>query len=194
MKKLPLFLILLLILITLAIAAGCTECGAGPAPAPLPVTTAGPAMHSVSNETLVSFVDSAVAYAKVQGTERALSEFNNRNGSFMQGDLYIFAYGYNGTTLAHPINPEAIGKPREGANAVFVKEMADVVRNGSGFYRYVYINPRDINILESKLGYGRQVADDWWLGSGVYTGPVTVAGNSGENGPGPVAVTAPQTQ
>lgn len=163
-----------LIIFTLAIAAGCVENHSLPVSATSPPTPVSPMMPSVSNETLISFVDYAVAYAREQGTERALSEFNNRNGSFVQGDLYIFAYGYNGTTLAHPINPEAIGKPREGANAVFVKEMAETVRNGSGFYRYVYINPRDTNILESKLGYGRQVSDDWWLGSGVYTGPVNV--------------------
>ncbi|PKG32600.1 cache domain-containing protein [Methanoregula sp.] len=177
--------LLVLILFTLAVAAGCAENRTLPVPATPPPTPVSPMMPSVSNETLVSFVDHAVAYAKEQGDQRALSEFSNRNGSFMQGELYIFAYGYNGTTLAHPINPEAIGKPREGANAVFVKEMAETVRNGSGFYRYVYINPRDNNILESKLGYGRQVADDWWLGSGVYTGPV--------NGTGTATVTSLKT-
>ena len=178
MKNFSLFLHLLLILALLVIAAGCTESASRSAPAMLPDTPSGPVMPSVSNETLVSFVDSAVVYAKAQGTEKALSEFNDRNGSFVQGDLYIFAYGFNGTTLAHPINPEAIGKPREGANAVFVKEMAEVVRNGNGFYRYVYINPRDNHTLESKLGYGRQVDDDWWLGSGVYTGSVDVSGRA----------------
>ncbi|HEX3000845.1 MAG TPA: cache domain-containing protein [Methanoregula sp.] len=173
MKKIHLFFLVLSILVVLATSAGCTTSKPSPA---LPDTTSGPVKPSVSNETLVSFVDSAVVYAKEQGAGQALSEFNNRNGSFVQGELYIFAYGYNGTTLAHPVNPEVVGKPREGANAVFVKEMAEAVRNGSGFYRYVYINPRYNNILESKLGYGRQVADDWWLGSGVYTGPVNATG------------------
>lgn len=185
MKKIPMFLIHMLIIALLVIAAGCTESTSRSAPSTPIDTPAGPVMPSVSNETLVSFVDSAVVYAKEQGTERALSGFNNRNGSFVQGDLYIFAYAYNGTTLAHPINPEAIGKPREGANAVFVKEMAETVRNGSGFYRYVYVSPRDNTILESKLGYGRQVSDDWWLGSGVYTGPV--------NGTGTATVTSRKT-
>lgn len=194
MKKLPLFLILLFIIALLAIAAGCTERPSRPAPATPPGTTTGPVMPSVSNETLVSFVDSAVAYAKAKGTQQALSAFTDRNGSFVQGELYIFAYGFNGTTLAHPINPEAIGKPREGANAVFVKEMAESVKNGSGFYRYVYINPRDNNILESKLGYGRQVSDDWWLGSGVYTGPVKATDTPGENLPGPDAGTVSPAQ
>lgn len=127
-----------------------------------------------SNETLIAFVESAAAYAKTHGSRNALSEFNNKNGSFIRGELYIYAYGFNGTTLAHPINPEKIGKIRddEGAIGVFVKEMGAAVGNGSGFYRFTYINPTHNNTLESKLGYGVKVDDTWWLGSGAYTGPV----------------------
>jgi len=185
MKKIPLFLLPMFIITLLVIAAGCTENASKSVPVISPGTPAGPVMPSVSNETLVSFVDSAVAYATTHGTERALSEFNNRNGSFIQGELYIFAYGYNGTTLAHPINPETVGKPREGANGIFVREMGGAVRNGSGFYRFTYINPQHNNTLESKLGYGVQVADDWWLGSGVYTGPV--------NAPATATAVSPKT-
>ena len=101
-----------------------------------------------------------------------LQEFSNPNGSFMQGDLYIYAYGYNGTTLAHPVNPETIGKIREGRIGEFVRDMGAVVKNGSGFYRFTYINPAHNNTLEAKLGYGVQVEEDWWIGSGIYLGPV----------------------
>ncbi|WP_321508593.1 cache domain-containing protein [uncultured Methanoregula sp.] len=139
----------------------------------VPVTP--PQQKYTSNETLVAFVDNAVAYAKTRGKEKALAEFNNPNGSFIRGELYVYAYAFNGTTLAHPVNPEAVGKPRDGANGVFVKEMGAVVRNGSGFYRFIYINPLHNNTLESKLGYGAPAGDDWWLGSGAYEGPLNPA-------------------
>ena len=71
--------------------------------------------------------------------------------------------------------------------------MGEAVRNGSGFFHYEYINPKNNNILESKMGYGEKVADDWWLGSGVYTGPVNVAGNSRAGTPGPGGITARKT-
>lgn len=150
-------------------AAGCTQVPSG-GTAPSPALTE-PAVYT-SNESLVTFVNEAAAYVKTRGAEPALSEFNRRNGSFVRGELYIYAYGFNGTTLAHPINPETVGKAREGANGVFVREMGAAVRNGSGFYRFTYINPLHNNTLESKLGYGIPVADDWWIGSGIYTGPV----------------------
>lgn len=157
---LPLQSLLLLALVLLA--SGCTQSRQGTVPV-TPVVT-----------TLVAFVDSAAAYVKAEGTEKALAEFNNRNGSFMKGEMYIYAYGFNGTTLAHPINPEKVGKTRddEGAIGVFVLEMGAGVRNGSGFYRFTYINPQHNRALESKLGYGVKIDDTWWLGSGIYTGPV----------------------
>lgn len=153
-------------------AAGCTQVPSGAVPpAPVPPETTSPPGYT-SNETLVAFVNEAAAYVKTHGPEEALAEFGNRNGSFVRGELYIYAYGFNGTTLAHPINPESVGKVREGANGVFVQEMGAVVQNGSGFYRFTYINPLHNDTLESKLGYGIPVANDWWIGSGAYAGPV----------------------
>ena len=52
------------------------------------------------------------AYAKTNGREKTLAEYNNSNGSFIKGELYIYAYDFNGTTLALPFNPEKIGVNR----------------------------------------------------------------------------------
>lgn len=176
MKQYVFSFLVLLALSVFLLTAGCTQTRAGDAPG-TPISTDTIQQETyVSNETLVAFVDRAVAYAKTHGRDVALAEFNNKNGSFIQGELYIYAYGFNGTTLAHPVNPESVGKIREGANGVFVTEMGAAVRNGSGFYRFTYINPLHNNTLESKLGYGAQVEDDWWLGSGAYKGPVNPTG------------------
>jgi hypothetical protein len=128
-----------------------------------------------SNESLVSFVNSAVAYAKTNGREKALAEFSNPNGSFVRGELYIYAYDFNGTTLAHPFNPEKIGVNRlnetDAQEGLFIRNLRDTARNGSGFARFYYINPTHNRSVESKLGYVEKVDDDWWLGSGIYDGP-----------------------
>ncbi|MCK9580519.1 MAG: cache domain-containing protein [Methanoregula sp.] len=152
---------------------GCTQ-DPPDAALPAPGSTDTIRQTYTSNETLVAFVDRAAAYVNAQGTEKALAEFNNPDGSFIQGELYIYAYAFNGTTLAHPVNPEMVGKVRTDNKAIgiFVDEMGAVVRNGSGYYRFTYINPAHNNTLESKMGYGVKMDDDWWLGSGVYTGPV----------------------
>ncbi|HOT04496.1 MAG TPA: hypothetical protein PK069_09985 [Methanolinea sp.] len=46
-------------------------------------------MISASNETLVAFVEQAVDYVHIHGKEKALAEFNDPNGSFIQGELNI---------------------------------------------------------------------------------------------------------
>lgn len=162
--------------------AGCLQGGTGSSPtpttSPVPPETTGAASNGtlVSNETLVSFVESAAAFVSREGKERALREFSDPNGSFVQGELYIFAYDFNGTTLAHPINPEKIGQNRlneteNGVGEFLVSSMA-AARDGGGFTRISYINPAHNRSLESKLVYVQKMDDDWWLGSGVYGGLV----------------------
>jgi len=126
-----------------------------------------------STETLVAFVDSAAAYVDTYGKEKALKEFNDQNGSFIEGELYIFAYDYNGTTLAHPVNPEKVGINRlnEKDAGTFIRETTESIKNGTGFNQINYINPTHNRTLESKLLYSVKIDDDWWLGSGIYTGP-----------------------
>ena len=136
----------------------------------LPVQT-----NYTSNETLVAFVENAVNYAKTHGREAALAEFSNPNGSFVKGELYVYAYDINCTTLAHPFNPEKIGKCRLGESDAYgnpyTQQFLDAARNGSGFVRFYYSNPAHNQTIESKMGYVQRVDENWWLGSGIYTGP-----------------------
>ena len=92
MKMRSLSILTLFILCLFLFAAGCVQ----DQPALPAVTPAYPADLSgksyTANETLVAFVKSAVIYARAHGSENALDEFSNRNGSFIQGELYIFAY------------------------------------------------------------------------------------------------------
>ncbi|KAF5067380.1 Single Cache domain 2 [anaerobic digester metagenome] len=162
--------------------AGCLQGGTGSGPTlpPSPVLTEAtgvtPNGTLVSNETLVSFVESAAAFVEKEGKERALQEFSDPNGSFVRGELYIYAYDFNGTTLAHPINPEKIGQNRlnETENGVgdFLASSMAAARDGGGFVRISYINPAHNRSLESKLVYVQKIDDEWWLGSGVYSGTV----------------------
>jgi len=173
MKSLtPLFTVAFIISLSL-ISAGCLQSDPG-LTTPEQNNSLPPTQYT-SNETLVAFVESAVVYVKEHGKEAALAEFNDPNGSFIQGELYIYAYDFNGTTLAHPIDPEKVGVNRlnetEGGVGMFLVEMNAAIRDGENFHRIAYINPTHDRRLESKLAYGVQVDDDWWLGSGIYTGP-----------------------
>jgi cytochrome c len=174
MKRKLISVLAIVTVIALILGTGCTQLQQIPV-TPAPITATASQVHYTSNETLVAFVNSAVAYAKANGKEKALAEFSNPNGSFVRGELYIYAYDFNGTTLAHPVNPEKIGINRlnETTNdvGIILQNMSAVAARGGGFYRFYYINPAHNRIVESKLGYSEEVDDTWWLGSGIYTGP-----------------------
>ena len=125
---------------------------------------------------LTRLVDRAEAYAKKNGKGVALLEFNNANGTFIEGDLYMFAYEMDGTTLAWPYRPDQLGMNRAGAadsNGVNnVKWMIEVAGNGGGWVYYVTKNPAHNNRDELKLSYVRPVDSTWFVGSGIYLSEV----------------------
>ena len=131
---------LIVILSLFLLASGCTQTAAGNATATPTVTAAAepvitPAL--TTNETLVAFVKEAVSYAKTNGRDAAIAEFNKANGSFVRGELYLYAYDFNGTTIAHPFNPEKIGINRinetDAHGNYFIKDLRDAAKNGTGF-------------------------------------------------------------
>ena len=182
-------LILIIMVTVLLVGAGCME---NPTNTPAQVSLATTALPTsvivqadspaapatvtgATKEEMVAFVNEAVAYAKANGKDKALAVFSDRNGSFFRGELYIYAYDYNGTTIAHPVSPEKIGVNRldekDAAGNLFIRELRDAATNSTGFVTYYYINPVHNNTLEKKLGYAVIIDPDWWIGSGIYLGP-----------------------
>jgi len=121
---------------------------------------------------LVSFVESAIAYVQENGKNMALKEFNNKTGQFVSGELYIYAYDFNGTCLAHPFKPDWIGQNKlnemDPNGVMFIKGLLNVAKDGKGFTYFIFPNPAHDNKDEMKIGYVMKVDDNWWLGSGLY--------------------------
>lgn len=130
---------------------------------------------TVSPEELVAFVEKAFEYAHVHGQEAALSEFNNQTGQFIDGELYIFAYDTNGTTLALPFQPEIIGKDRWNATdangTAYIQDLIATAQSGGGFVRYLYADPAENFTIKQKLSYVMMVDDEWIIGAGIYNPP-----------------------
>jgi signal transduction histidine kinase len=127
---------------------------------------------SVSPEKLVVFVDAAHEYAQIHGQEAALQEFNNQNGQFIDGELYIFAYDSEGTTLALPFQPEVIGTDRwnntDIKGTAYVRDIVTTAQSGGGFTRYLYADPADNFTVKQKLSYVMMVDQNWVIGAGIY--------------------------
>jgi signal transduction histidine kinase len=127
---------------------------------------------SSSKTELVSFVEFAVEYAKENGKYKALDEFSNKTGSFVRRDLYIYAYDFNGTCLAHPFKPDWIGKNKldvTDSNGVpSLRNTLNAAMEGKGFAYFIFPNPAHGNRDEFKIAYAMKVDDNWFLGSGIY--------------------------
>jgi ABC-type amino acid transport substrate-binding protein len=148
-----------------------------------------PTMHVTNNteeimeeNEVTAFLNEAVTYLKDTGKEKALQEFNNHSGSFVRGDLYIFAYDFNGTNIAHPIMPDLVGqRGLLDINGVDVvgRELA-LARRGGGTMYIVFPNPTHEGKEELKQIYIENVNDSLYLGSGLYLSGISASFNQEE--------------
>ena len=131
-----------------------------------------PVANDSARLELVSFLEEARNYTLNNGKEKGLKAFSNPNGEFVRGDMYIFAYDFDGTLLAHPYLHNLIGRNNldlVDPNGVhFINNLIEAAKSGQGFAYNVYPNPNKANQTELKLLYVLKVDDNLWIGSGIY--------------------------
>lgn len=129
------------------------------------------AMKPTNREELKTFVEEAYSHALVTSKDKALKDFMDLNGTWVRGDVYIFAQDFNGTSLCLPYMPKEVGTNRlniQNDQGVYInRDMRAIAMNGSGFYEYRWKNPIS-NQSEPKVSFVTRVDDTWWLGAGIY--------------------------
>ena len=110
---------------------------------PLNVALADPP----TQDEVVAVVKKAVAFYKASGREKALAEFNNKNGQFAKGEDYVDIHDLSGVCLAHPTSPDVVGTNRleqkDLNGKAWIKDIIDSTKKGetSGWISYVRKNP-----------------------------------------------------
>jgi signal transduction histidine kinase len=139
-----------------------------------PSTLLGPVTRNNTREELVGFVKKAVAFARENGREKTLAAFNDRNGSFADGQMTIMALDYNGTPLASSLSPEiALGRINlinyhDPDGVATIREMRDLSVDGGGVsYTVAKGASGGKVILIPKLDYAEPVDGTWWLFAGI---------------------------
>lgn len=136
------------------------------------VTSLAPfALASASSDEAKAMVEKAATYFQANGKEKALKEFNNPQGQFVKGELYVFAWDMSGTNIAHPINPKQVGvnvlDVPDVDGKYFRKEGMELVKkDGTAWVDYKFKNPKT-NKVEQKTTYLKKVGDVV-LGCGAY--------------------------
>ena len=136
------------------------------------LTGQAPIFSNESREDLVAFVDGARDFALNTTKGEALKAFNDQNGTFVEGNRYIFAYDFDGNALAQPISPEFIGEnwidTKDPNGVEFIRDMIALAQSGGGFTYYIKEDPARNMTQGVKFSYVTKVDDTWWLGSGIY--------------------------
>jgi cytochrome c len=117
-----------------------------------------------------ALVQKASAFIKANGREKALAEFNNPQGQFTKGDLYVFAYDLTGVSLANA-NIKLVGKNlielKDSDGKPLVRGLIDTAAKGKGWFEYKWNNPAT-KTIQHKVTYVERIGDDWLIGCGVY--------------------------
>jgi signal transduction histidine kinase len=140
-----------------------------------PSVVLNPAATIHTKDELVAFTQSAVDYARKNGREKALATFNDPKGQFVQGEMVVMAFDYNGTNLANPPYAPELSKYHinlinyhdpDGVGTI--REMRNLAQEGGGIsYTVTRVSVHGKDIYLPKIDYAEPVDDTYWLFSGI---------------------------
>jgi cytochrome c len=118
-----------------------------------------------------AMVKKGVAFIKTNGKDKGHAEISNKQGQFIDRDLYLVVYGLDGTVRAHGANEKMIGKNlielKDVDGKAFVKERVELAQAKGTFWQdYKFTNPVTKKI-EPKSMYCEKL-DDAVVCGGVY--------------------------
>ena len=142
---------------------------------------AAAARDVVDQETLKMFVLEAksVLEAAQDAEERTAILASFRTEEWLQGPIYLFITGYDGTSFFHGARPEREGTNNidlEDSNGVKVTQQSiAAARTGGGFVEYLWDNPAIEGEDESpKMSYVAPIEIEgasYYIGAGLYIAP-----------------------
>lgn len=108
-----------------------------------------------TREEAQAMCEKAVALIKAEGMEKANAKFQDKNGGFMDRDLYVFILDDKGTFTAHGAKPVLIGKGSMGMKDPngfeFIK--AFVAVKDKAWVDYKWPDSADNNKVKDKSSY-----------------------------------------
>ena len=124
-----------------------------------------------SKDEVVAQVKKAVEFYKANGRDKALAEFNNKDGQFAKGEDYVDVHDMTGVCVAHPVSPGIVGLNRldqaDPSGKQFIKEIVETAKTKpNGWITYQRKNPVSGKI-EKKLAYWER-KDDLIFKAGTY--------------------------
>ncbi len=121
-------------------------------------------------EEAQALVAKAIAYYDDTNAETAFAAFNNREGEFVDHDLYIFVYGPDRTIVSHGADVNLIGTPVDTlidiSGKPFGAAIQDEATEDGVWVDYTWYNPVDRE-LHPKSSW-IVLHDGFRFGAGIY--------------------------
>jgi cytochrome c len=100
-------------------------------------------------EECITLCKEAAKFISEKGFYPAVAEINNKEGKFVSKNTYVFLVDLEGHLLAHPMNPQYIGRDMSGnkdtTGKLFIRECLDVAKTkGEGWTEYMYPTPDEL--------------------------------------------------
>ena len=120
-------------------------------------------------EEAAGMIERALRHFKTQG-QRALQDFNQAGGNFIDRDLYLFGIDDDGVYRVFGGQPAKIGTRMQDVAGIdgvdLVEKIKACVASGGGWVEYDFRNPV-LDLLQSKMSYVMRCGN-FNLGCGVY--------------------------
>jgi cytochrome c len=102
-----------------------------------------------------ALLDRAVALVQSEGEEKALAIFNDRQGPFVDRDLYVFCWGPEYKITAHVdvgMRGVDVATLKDPDGKQIGREMIEIAKRGGGSLEYRWVNPVSKQV-EGKISF-----------------------------------------
>lgn len=118
-----------------------------------------------------AMVKKGVAYIKANPRDKAMADISDKQGQFVDRDLYLTVYKLDGLNLAHGANEKFIGKNMIDLKDIdgkdYMRERMDTAKAKSNFWQdFKFVNPVSKKI-EPKQMYCER-SDELVICGGIY--------------------------
>jgi len=105
--------------------------------------------ESANKEECVTLVKEAGKLINEKGFDKAIAEINNQEGKFVTKNTYVFLLDLDGRLLAHPFNPQYIGRSllenKDTNGKLYIQECITIAKSrGEGWTEYMHPTPAEM--------------------------------------------------
>jgi hypothetical protein len=129
--------------------------------------------HAANVQDAKALVARGVKHVAEVGQEQAFKDFSDPKGAFVEGELYILVYSFDGVCLAHGSDQKLIGTNRlevtDASGKKFIAEMVAAAKaRPTGFIDYMHKNAKTGQVVPKVTVFTRPEGKPFFVAAGVY--------------------------